>query len=831
MKPQLSVLVIALLNTQLSHANMFNQPDEMSTNTYHSRLTGQLLSGGEQQLGGFGDAMIPVLQNQKNLLFADGTVMIGQELRSTVSGGLGYRGIKQAGLGQGILGAYLFSDYYQTRLKNNYWQLNPGLEWLNERYEARLQGYIPLSQRNQTYRHTYADDIPERVLRDSGKHNYLGGAIGHSLINTPVNLLEEFGPGIELEAGRFFDYGKGFWVRVGGYHFSYNHAKNVNGAEANIEAFINDHMSLLLQNNYDNQNKNRFAIGLRVNFGGSSAPPHSLEGRMTTPIIRHLARQSYGDALPTRRSFQANGPTTVLFNNIWFFSPDGTLPLGAATTLANCTAEHPCSTIDTPTAAQIALLAPDAELFFETGEYNILPNASNQNRWVNLQDGQSFFGRNTGWITAATGNNRPLINGSLIWGSTDPVIASGAVYNMRVNNTNQLIPANQFSLNNYVLGMTNDSVVTLGATGSLTVENSDIQATNNNDNVSALAIVATNNLFINNTTVNAINQGNANSLLAFAKSYGIVTSNNATISGATINAQTSGIANAFGSSAQVTAIVANNELTLSSSTVNALSSGDSSNGGNNVVFAVASNNATVTGLTLTTTSIGAATNGSSNLLFALRANNNLMLSNSTINAISTGYASNDSINAVQGVLADNNLTVSNSTINVLSTGYANTGSINSVAGALAFNNMTLTGTTINAQSSGNVDGFGSNNSAFAIQNVNQTVTVTNSIINALTSGNATNGGINSAFGIAANNVILTGTTVNAQNTGTIDGFSVAGALGVFTSDQVLFQGNTASFITTISPNGAQPVLAFNLYNNSTPLSQCSTDGINFSPCA
>jgi hypothetical protein len=59
MKPRLSVLVIMLLNTQLSQASIFNQTEETTPNLYHSRITGQLLSGGEQQLGGFADAMMP----------------------------------------------------------------------------------------------------------------------------------------------------------------------------------------------------------------------------------------------------------------------------------------------------------------------------------------------------------------------------------------------------------------------------------------------------------------------------------------------------------------------------------------------------------------------------------------------------------------------------------------------------------------------------------------------------------------------------------------------------------------------------------------------------
>lgn len=766
MKHQLSLIAIAVVNIQLSHANAVPSPSNKIDAVYPGRITGQLLSGSEQQLGSFGDAMIPLLQNQNNNLFADATVMLGQEQRSTLSGGLGYRGIKQVGLEESILGAYLFADYYQTRLKNQYWQLNPGLEWLHQNYEVRLQGYIPLSNRTQTYRNTLATEIPGSVLKDSGRTNRLSGATGHQIIDTPVHLVEEFGPGLELEAGKFINYAKGMWFRVGGYHFNYKDTKSINGVEANIEAIINPHVSLLLQNNYDNQNKNRFAIGLRVNFGGASAPTNSLQKQMTSPIIRHIARQAYGEALPTRKSFQASGPSFNRFGNIWFFSPNGSYPAGAATTRANCTAENPCSTIDTPTAEEIAILTPNANLFFATGSY-LIPTDSNSH-WVNLQNGQSVFGRNTGWLSAATDINRPLINGGLVWGNSNggvnPMLASGAIYDLRINNNNQAVPANIFSLYNSPLS--GDSVLAAASTGSLTVINSEIQASNTTDNVNALGIAATGggDVFVENSSANILNTGNASGGQNVA-AFGVFANNNATVSGSSITANTTGAADGLGSAVSTDGIdTFKGDINLSNSTISASASGSATNGSFISVYSIlASNNASVTASTLNAQTTGASDSSGAQATGAYA--NEISLINSTINTKTTGTASNGGDNTASGIAANNDATVIDSTINVQTTGATSNGSV-----AQAYGLLTFTG---NANISG-------------------------SIINSQTNGSASNGGDTTATGIFANTTI--------------------------------FQGDTASLISAISATGATPVSG-SVSNNSTPQSLCSTDGINFSPCS
>ncbi|MDR3443375.1 MAG: hypothetical protein P4L65_10175 [Legionella sp.] len=59
MKLQLSPLslALALIHASISHADVVDT-------TYSTRITGQMLAGNYQQLGGFGDAMLPFMQQQ-----------------------------------------------------------------------------------------------------------------------------------------------------------------------------------------------------------------------------------------------------------------------------------------------------------------------------------------------------------------------------------------------------------------------------------------------------------------------------------------------------------------------------------------------------------------------------------------------------------------------------------------------------------------------------------------------------------------------------------------------------------------------------------------------
>jgi hypothetical protein len=934
--PKLSLLTLTLIHIQISQA------ETVDNYSYNSRITGQFLAGGAQQFGGFGDAMFPFLRRTDKIVFADSTVLLGQEQRAAYSGGLGYRGLQNIGSYQGIFGAYVFGELYKTQYQNNYWQLNPGLEWLSVDSEVRIQGYVPLSSRSQVYQNTLASNIPQNVIEDSGNHaNNLTIATGHTLMDTPVALIEQFGPGVELEGGRLFNYGRGVWVRLGGYYFNYQNAASIPGIEANIEMILTRNVSLLLQNNYDDQNKNRFSVGLRINLGGSDAPAQTLQSRMTAPIIRHIARQSYGEALPSRLTFKPTGPQFTATDNIWYFSPSGTAPEGLATNLNNCTAENPCSTIDTPTATRIDQLTPGAKFFFESGNYVIPLDGA---RIVFLQDEQSFWGRTTNWLSPAQGNDRPLIAGGLFWGNqndgVNPILADGEINNMRIVNNNQILPQSAF---NYAVG---GAVIGAGASRTLTVRNSDILARASQNNTSGLGIAAR-NAIVDNSQISGISLGNATITGVngvFTNGIGIhadqsVNVSNSIVGGTTEgNASGGGIANATGvnagntitdtgtvsilrssitanaagevtgngsqasafgvrgltdvniSDSQISAAATGNvtggqaiafgvdggsnvgsliaasvtitnslisantsgnsdglgifsngafaqgvrstsEITISNSQIITNTLGNTTNSASNDAVGVRSfGNATIVNSSITVSTAGSADGaGSTSSALGTRIQNSVTIIDSAINIDSNGIASNDGFTQSTGVFSAGNTTLTNTTVEANSNGDATTNGNSSAVGVFSLNTLTIRqGSQISAESRGNATGGGNAGTIGAVSFSN--ATVDDSSISALSAGDSSTTGTNQSTGLSAQNATLQNSTVDARTSGADLGGGNVDAIGIIAATTT-FTGTSSSFITAISENGtATAIDSAVVNNNSTPPSQCSTDGVTYTDC-
>ncbi|MFC3907702.1 hypothetical protein ACFORL_01230 [Legionella dresdenensis] len=868
-RPKLSLITLCLIQIYSAHAS------ESSNNP---RITGQFLSGDNKQLGGFLDGMMPLIQSANNLFFADSTILSGQNQRMTYSGGLGYRQIKNTSLGSAILGFFGFVDFYRTNMNHNYTQINPGIEWLTLNYEARLQAYVPASSRSIAYRDTLASAIPDNILFDSGRSiQRLAYANNHQIIDTPVQLIQEFGPGVELELGKHFNNDLDMWVHVGGYHFSYKNSNDINGVQANVEFAIKKNMALIFQDNYDNQNKNRFAVGLRVNFGGSTAPEETLAHRMTAPIIRHAARQSYGEALPVRQSFRVNGNPYIFADNVWFFSPNGSFPAGLATTFANCTAQNPCSTIDTATAAQIASLAPNAKFYFESGNYFIPQNGS---RWVNLQNGQSVWGRNPGWLTPADASARPLIEGGLIWGNQAAnMIANGEARDIRILNNNQITPQNVFNYG------PQGTVFGLAATGNLNVENSSIEVDATTDNISALGIAA-NTATINNVNINTASHGAGNinnpDNKTGANALGVYTLNQLTsLENSIVFAETTGDVNNNGKAIAMGAISELSTVNIYNSSLTAITRGNVTAGTatayavNNAVgqalirdsvlyaetfgnvngtltdngfasaWGVDSNQADVKNSIVTVRTHGDVTFGQA-IVFGVEGGTvvqgginipgTALVENSTVDVSSTGNAGLNGSTFVQGVRASTDLIVNNSQVRAVTSGSAIDGGVANPSAIRSFQTASVTNSTIYSESFGNAVNLGNVNS-FGILASNA-VTSINNTITAQTHGDADNSTAQ-ALGIqataAGNTILIENSVINTLTEGTaLNGGSVAsyGVLASTGTGTIQFQGGDESRVTAISINDAAIAVLANggITNGSTPPSQCSTDGVNYVDC-
>ncbi|HHF7375468.1 Uncharacterised protein [Legionella bozemanae] len=431
---------------------------------WSTRVTGQGLLG-KSQIGGFIDGMQPLTGNTERLWFIDGTILGGSsELNSSNSAysiGTGVRELKNWSQGEAILGGFFFADYQQTAHRTQAWIANPGIELLGSYNEVRVQGYIPISRRHQTYHYLMASDIPQSTLNDSGRTNNLTYVQGHGFFDTPAALTDEYGVGLEAELGHYLPLPQGGWIHGGVYYFNYQNAKNITGVEANVELFTGKNAALVIQENYDNQNKNKISLGVRFSFGGPDyTQAQNLSNRMEEPIIRHLARPSYGLATPTRKSFIATGSAQEIRNNIWFFSPEGTYQgHGSSFTFANCTAENPCINLDQTVASGIAAVAPNASFWFASGTY-VLPSTGTDG-FIQLADGQSLWGRNADFMAPAMGSQLPTIRGGIWWNG------NSSINDLQLINNNQIIPQTvSHAYDNTVMGV--------GATGNVTLNNTRI---------------------------------------------------------------------------------------------------------------------------------------------------------------------------------------------------------------------------------------------------------------------------------------------------------------------------------------------------------------------
>ncbi|WP_131778304.1 hypothetical protein [Legionella bozemanae] len=443
-----------------------------------SRFTSQGLIS-RSELAGFVDGMIPVLGQSDRLVYVDGAFMGGRNQSMVASMGTGIRSIHNIQSDEIILGGFFFADYQRMNLMNNQlhtWIANPGLELLTKHHEARVQGYFPMGKRSQPYLSMMASNMPQFVLHDSGKTN-IAQTSGHTFIDAPVSLTHEYGVGVEGEVGRYIPIAGGVWLRGGVYHFDYHNAPSVNGWEANIEVYAGKNISLLVQDNYDNQNKNWFSFGVRLSFGGPDyTQVNQLRNRMEEPIIRHIARQPSGAAIPIRESYILTGPTQII-NDIWFFSPSGTNYTNFNSNI--CTAEHPCQTLNQSIADGItATVTRPANLWFASGNYT-LP-ANNGSQVVYLGNGQILSGRSADFTTSAT-LARPIINGGLWW------YGNGSFQDINIINSGQI-------------NVIDNSVAALGADNNLTVNNASVVARAQGVTVNG---IESDNLSVTNAVISA----------------------------------------------------------------------------------------------------------------------------------------------------------------------------------------------------------------------------------------------------------------------------------------------------------------------------------------
>jgi hypothetical protein len=343
---------------------------------------------------GDADLMLPLKGDNAHNLYVDPNLAWGSDNQGYADLGVGYRWIHNEAA---ILGGYFFAGY--SRIDNNarLWVANPGIEVLGSRWDAHLNGYAVMGERNQ------------------GVSGFLGPLFftGHAEYANLYSINQHAGHGGDVQIGyQLFPQSslKGY---VGSYFFAPSQVSNIWGGAAGLEYWLTHYLKVVASYTLDNVRHSTGALGIGVEFGGThvhrSNP--SLEERITDPVARYLSELGRGSAIPSRNITQLVGPQ-LLLNNIAFFSQSGGPNNGGVgLTLANCTFENPCGPTDFSQTGvnTLSSLLANTIMYFNGGSYPALNTAGTGQ--LTLNAGQSLSSRTADYSQLATGAERSIFSG------------------------------------------------------------------------------------------------------------------------------------------------------------------------------------------------------------------------------------------------------------------------------------------------------------------------------------------------------------------------------------------------------------------------------------
>jgi hypothetical protein len=386
------------------------------------RLSVDANAGGSATVGQ-ADLLLSLKGDERRNLYLDPQAAYGTDEQWYADLGLGYRWIQNDAA---ILGGYVFASRSQVANQSSFWIANPGVEAMGSRWDARINGYIPVGGRS--------DDLGIVQFNRSSRFVFSGHT--RRLVTSYLmgDETQQIGDGVDAKVGYQVFRNVPLKAYLGGYFFNIPNADNVRGGAAGVEYWFDQHVKTFINYTYDNLQHSTVVGGLAVSFGGvneSRADP-SLSERLTDPVERYLANLGHGSGIPSdteltnlqtgRRSVLSNQSINNLpggdsseteTSSMAFFSQTGTPNNGGVgLSMANCNFENPCGPTDFSQTGVNTLnsLLPNTVMFFNGGTYP----ARNGSSALTLNNGQGVFGMNANYNAAASGAARPQFNGAFL---------------------------------------------------------------------------------------------------------------------------------------------------------------------------------------------------------------------------------------------------------------------------------------------------------------------------------------------------------------------------------------------------------------------------------
>lgn len=482
-------------------------------------------AGGSATVGQ-ADLLLSLKGDERRNLYLDPQASYGTDEQWYTDLGLGYRWIQNDAA---ILGGYFFAGHSQVANQSGFWIANPGVEALGSRWDARINGYIPVGGRS--------DEVGVFELNKVSKPFFSGHT---ELIRTTFitdNETQQIGDGVDARVGYQLFRHVPLKAYLGGYFFDIPNADNVSGGAAGVEYWFDHHVKAFVNYTYDNLQHSTVVGGLAVSFGGvdeSRADP-SLSERLTDPVERYLANLGHGSGIPSQTLLTRvhnskigvksvggglDEEDEVFSSSVAYFSQTGSPNNGGVgLSLASCTFENPCGPTDFSQTGVNTLnsLLPNTVMLFNGGTYP----ATNGSNALTLSNGQGVFGMTTNYAASAQAAARPTFNGAFILNGNntlDSVILNNTLsvnttaitsvggQNLVINNTNigsATTPyATALNLNNANAQLTQSNIFasggTLATTQGVVLSSSSLRVQSSNINVVNSGSIFVYAIFVNN---------------------------------------------------------------------------------------------------------------------------------------------------------------------------------------------------------------------------------------------------------------------------------------------------------------------------------------------
>jgi hypothetical protein len=538
-------------STELTSANS----SKMMPNNYfipHVYLNGYAGGNDDSDFNAIGrlDILAPVyLRTDRNLfLYGQGNIASAQDSwqNTSYSGslGLGYRQIVNAENNDTttsgrILGAYLLVDENHTADGHNFGDISPGIETLGERWDARINGYIPIGTKEWDTEY-WAHDLGDWS-------NYDQDSTPHTITDTQYVYHEEVGMGGDAEVGAKLFSVKRMPVKayLDGYYFHMDDHDNMTGIGGRLTFQPTPYLTLEARYTYDNYQMNQFLAGIRINlneldkFSQAGVDDANMQMRLFDQIERNVATQITGTTAPEVGGPDKSSPDdynddVVVSENNWYFADSSTSTSDASVTTASSATESSSSssgdgTHANPYSSDDFNQAYIDQIYNETvasGDYSFMS--------IHLQSG------NNAYVISASNGGDPVLDlpeNTYIYGEdenfqqSEHVIIEGG---MTLSNGDNLNYLQFYNDPNYQL----DNALTVNTGASVILNNVIIGSADSDGNPIGDAngyyyntglIMDNANVIINDSSIYAYNKDNAASTSGEVEATGIYMTNVSTL--------------------------------------------------------------------------------------------------------------------------------------------------------------------------------------------------------------------------------------------------------------------------------------------------------------